>query len=128
MDDNGVSNETFENVITNADIISIHVPGLDNGKPLFNESELNKLKPGVIIINLSRGGVIDEKALFIHLKNNPETFAALDVFVEEPYKGELTELENILLTPHMGSYAKEAKLTMEVDAVNNLIEFFQKHQ
>ena len=88
----------------------------------------NKLKPGVIIINLSRGGVIDEKALFIHLKNNPETFAALDVFVEEPYKGELTELENILLTPHMGSYAKEAKLTMEVDAVNNLIEFFQKHQ
>lgn len=127
MTENGVSNESFESVITAADIISIHVPGLDNGKSLFNESELNKLKPGVIIINLSRGGVIDEKALFIYLKNNPEAFAALDVFVEEPYKGDLTELENVLLTPHIGSYAKEAKLTMEVDAVNNLINFFEKN-
>lgn len=126
MDENGISNESFENLISTADIISIHVPGLVDGKPLLQETELNKLKSGVIIINLSRGGVIDEKALFLHLKNNPETYAALDVFVDEPYKGELTELENILLTPHMGSYAKEAKLTMEVDAVNNLIDFFQK--
>lgn len=127
MEENGVSNESFENVVASADIITIHVPGLDNGKALFSETELNQLKNEVIIINLSRGGVIDEKALVTHLKNNPETFAALDVFVEEPYKGELTELENILLTPHMGSYAKEAKFTMEVDAVNNLINFLQKH-
>lgn len=126
MEENGVSNESFENVVASADIITIHVPGLDNGNALFSETELNQLKKEVIIINLSRGGVIDEKALVTHLKNNPETFAALDVFVEEPYKGELTELENILLTPHMGSYAKEAKFTMEVDAVNNLINFLQK--
>jgi len=125
MNENGISNESFENLISTADIISIHVPGLDEGKPLLNETELNKLKSGCIIINLSRGGVIDEKALFLHLKNNPENFAALDVFIDEPYKGELTELENILLTPHIGSYAKEAKLTMEVDAVKNLINFFQ---
>jgi D-3-phosphoglycerate dehydrogenase len=126
MEENEVSNESFENVIKNADIISIHVPGLDNGKPLFNETELNNLKPGIILINLSRGGVVNEKALFTHLKNNPENFAALDVFITEPYKGELTELENVLLTPHLGSYAKEAKLGMEIDAVKNLLDFFKK--
>lgn len=126
MEENEVSNESFENVITNAEIISIHVPGLDNGKPLLNETELIRLKPGVIIINLSRGGVVNEKALFSYLKKNPETFAALDVFIEEPYKGELIKLDNILLTPHIGSYAKEAKLAMEIDAVNNLINSIGK--
>lgn len=126
MEENEVSNESFENVITNAEIISIHVPGLDSGKPLLNETELIKLKPGVIIINLSRGGVVNEKALFSYLKKNPKTFAALDVFIEEPYKGELTKLDNILLTPHIGSYAKEAKLAMEIDAVNNLINSIGK--
>jgi D-3-phosphoglycerate dehydrogenase len=126
MEENSVLNLSFEEVIKEADILSIHVPGMENGKPIFSETELRELKEEVIIINLSRGGVIDEQALYHHLKNNPGTFAALDVFVEEPYKGELTELDNILLTPHMGSYAKEAKLTMEVDAVNNLIAFFQK--
>jgi D-3-phosphoglycerate dehydrogenase len=85
------------------------------------------MKSEAILINLSRGGVVDENALFVHLKNNPNTFAALDVFVEEPYKGELVQLENVLLTPHMGSYAKEAKLGMEVDAVNNLVAFFKSN-
>jgi D-3-phosphoglycerate dehydrogenase len=124
--ENSVSNESLETVIRESDIISIHVPGMDNGQPLFGEKELNQLKQQVIIINLSRGGVIDEAALYNHLLNNTKCFAALDVFVEEPYKGQLIELDNILLTPHMGSYAKEAKLGMEIDAVNNLIDFFNK--
>lgn len=121
MEENAVLNESFETVIESADIISIHVPGMDNGKPLIAATELSQMKSGTIIINLSRGGVIDEQALFSHMKANPDFFAALDVFEEEPYKGELKELDNILLTPHIGSYAKEAKLAMEIDAVNNLI-------
>ena len=126
MEENSVTNQTFENIIRMADILSIHIPGIENGKPLFSKTELLKLKKEVIIINLSRGGVIDEKALFSHLKDNPNTFAALDVFVEEPYNGILIGLDNILLTPHIGSYAKEAKLGMEMEAVTNLIDFFQK--
>jgi len=126
MEENGVLNVSFEKVIGSTDIISIHVPGLENGKSLIDAVELNQMKFGCIIINLSRGGVIDEQALFRHLKANPESFAALDVFVNEPYKGELTELDNILLTPHMGSYAIEAKLAMEIDAVNNLINCIDK--
>jgi D-3-phosphoglycerate dehydrogenase len=126
MEFNNVGNVTFETLIKKADIISIHVPGMEDGKPLINGGELQQMKLNCIIINLSRGGVINEQTLFNHLKENQEFFAALDVFLDEPYKGELAELDNILLTPHIGSYAKEAKLTMEVDAVNNLIAFFQK--
>lgn len=126
MEENSVTNQTFENIIRMSDILSIHIPGIENGKPLFSKTELLKLKKEVIIINLSRGGVIDENALFSHLKDNPNTFAALDVFVEEPYNGILIGLDNILLTPHIGSYAKEAKLGMEMEAVINLIDFFQK--
>jgi D-3-phosphoglycerate dehydrogenase len=126
MESNNVGNVTFETLIKKADIISIHVPGMEDGKPLINAGELQQMKPNCIIINLSRGGVINEQALFIHLKENQEFFAALDVFLDEPYKGELAELDNILLTPHIGSYAKEAKLAMEIDAVNNLINSIGK--
>ena len=126
MESNNVGNVTFETLIQKADIISIHVPGMEDGKPLINAGELKQMKPNCIIINLSRGGVINEQALFIHLKENQEFFAALDVFLDEPYKGELAELDNILLTPHIGSYAKEAKLAMEIDAVNNLINSIGK--
>ena len=121
MESNNVGNVTFKTLIKNVDIISIHVPGMEDGKPLINAGELQQMKPNCIIINLSRGGVINEQALFIHLKEHQDFFAALDVFLDEPYKGELAELDNILLTPHIGSYAKEAKLAMEIDAVNNLI-------
>lgn len=126
MESNDIGNVSFDTVIRTADIISIHVPGMENGKPLIDAAELSQMKHGCIIINLSRGGVIDEQALLGHLKAHPESFAALDVFVDEPYKGELTELDNILLTPHIGSYAKEAKLAMEIDAVNNLISSIGK--
>lgn len=126
MESNNVGNVSFETLIQKADIISIHVPGMEDGKPLINAGELKQMKTNCIIINLSRGGVINEQALFIHLKENQEFFAALDVFLDEPYKGELAELDNILLTPHIGSYAKEAKLAMEIDAVNNLINSIGK--
>lgn len=126
MKENNVGNESFEKVLTTADIISIHVPGLENGKALINAVELGMMKEEGIIINLSRGGVVDELALLNHLKANPEFLAASDVFVDEPYKGALIEMDNILLTPHIGSYAKEAKLAMEIEAVSNLIDCLSK--
>jgi D-3-phosphoglycerate dehydrogenase len=124
MESNNVVCVTFERLIKNADIISIHIPGMEDGEHLIDTRELQQMKPNCIIINLSRGGLINEEALFIHLKEHHEFFAALDVFLDEPYKGALVELDNILLTPHIGSYAKEAKLAMEIDAVNNLINYF----
>jgi D-3-phosphoglycerate dehydrogenase len=125
MEENEVSNVSFDQLLKTADIISIHVPGTEDGIPLISRSELEITKTGVIIINLSRGGVVDEMNLYEYLKNNPLSFAALDVFNIEPYNGPLAELENVILTPHLGSYASEAKLGMEIDAVKNLVEYLK---
>jgi D-3-phosphoglycerate dehydrogenase len=125
MESNEMQSVSLEQLCGDSDIITIHVPGMDNGKPLIASPQLETMKPATIIINLSRGGVVDENDLFTYLKANPDSFAALDVFNKEPYTGPLTTLDNIVLTPHLGSYAKEAKLNMEIDAVKNLIEFLK---
>ena len=79
------------------------------------------MKNGAYLVNIARGGVVDEDALFNALKINKLSGAAIDVFLQEPYSGPLCELENVALTPHLGSYSKEGKLQMEIDAVINLI-------
>jgi D-3-phosphoglycerate dehydrogenase len=119
--ENDVRLVSLNELLQHSDIITIHVPGSDS-KALIASVELALTKPNMILINLARGGVIDEQALFNHLKAVPTSSAAVDVFIQEPYSGELTQLENVVLTPHLGSYAKEAKLGMELDAVRNLIE------
>ncbi|MBZ0198440.1 MAG: phosphoglycerate dehydrogenase [Ignavibacteriaceae bacterium] len=110
-----------EELFSTADIVTIHVPGNKDKAPVISYSELDLMKNTSYLINISRGGVVDEDAFYNILKNNKIVSAATDVFVNEPYSGKLIELENILLTPHLGSYAEEAKLKMEIDAVNNLI-------
>lgn len=111
----------FNEILSTCDIITIHIPGSNNSKPFISKKELNLMKKDSILINVSRGGVVDETDLFNFLKENKISGAAVDVFNEEPYYGPLCDLDNIILTPHMGSYAKEGKLQMEIDAVNNLI-------
>lgn len=110
-----------DELFQNSDIISVHVPGNKDKTPVITINELNLMKKKSYLINISRGGVVDENDLFDVLNNNEITAAATDVFVKEPYEGKLKELDNIILTPHLGSYAEEAKLKMEVDAVNNLL-------
>lgn len=75
----------------------------------------------LFVVNVSRGGVIDEDALYEVLTSGKLSAVALDVFSHEPYSGKLCDIENVVLTPHIGSYAKEGKLKMEVGAVQNLI-------
>ena len=78
-----------------------------------------------ILINSSRGGIVNETDLYNHLKINKNTFASLDVFEKEPYDGPLTELKNVVLTPHIGSYTQETREQLELEAVKNLIQFFK---
>ena len=70
----------------------------------------------------ARDAVVKEDDLYESLKNKKILGAAIDVFQNEPYIGPLTNLENVILTAHIGSYSKEAKLKMEIDAVQNLID------
>lgn len=112
----------FESVIMEADIITLHIPGNMDKSPIIKSKELALMKEQAILINISRGGVVDENALYQLLKNNRLKGAAIDVFSDEPYNGPLCELDNVILTPHLGSYAREGKLQMEIDAVKNLIQ------
>jgi D-3-phosphoglycerate dehydrogenase len=104
-----------------ADVITVHIPGNKDKTAAIGIKELSLMKKSGYLINVSRGGVVDENALYKVLKERNIAGAACDVFSNEPYKGNLIELENVLLTPHLGSYAAETKLQMEIDAVNNLI-------
>ena len=88
---------------------------------LINKSRIELMKPDSILINTSRGEIIDEEALFAALKLNKLAGAGLDVFEQEPYAGPLTELDNVVLTPHIGAYAKEIRTKMEIEATYNLI-------
>lgn len=111
----------FNEVLEKSDIITLHVPGSNDKKPLITKTELQYCKKSSIIINITRGGVIDEIALYDALIRGDIKGAAIDVFEEEPYSGPLTTLDNVILTPHIGSYASEGKLQMEIDSVENLI-------
>lgn len=114
--------KTLPDILSWADIITLHCSASSrNDKNLIGVEELNRMKKGAWLINVSRGGVVDEKALYHSLKNGNLSGAALDVYSDEPYSGPLRELDNIILTPHIGSYAKEARIRMEIEAVNNLL-------
>jgi len=118
---NGVELVDFETLLATADIVTVHVPGNADGSAVIGVKEIELIKQGAFLINISRGGIVDEDALYNALAAKKLTGAAIDVFSEEPYTGPLCDLDNVVLTPHLGSYAEEGKLLMEIDAVNNLI-------
>lgn len=119
---NNVNITSLEETIKLSDIISLHIPPNKNKKAIIGQDQLTKMKSNALLINAARGGVVDESVLYELLKEKKIGGAAIDVFSEEPYNGPFTTLDNVVLTPHLGSYAAEGKLQMEIDAVNNLIE------
>lgn len=118
---NNVEVVGFDELLQKADIITLHVPGKADKTPVIGEKEFELVKDGAFLINISRGGVVSESALYNALAGKKLAGAAVDVFDEEPYNGPLCDLKNIVLTPHLGSYAHEGKLLMEIEAVNNLV-------
>lgn len=104
-----------------ADIVTFHCSMEGNECAIYGHGHLAHMKSGGWVINVSRGGIVDEQAIYDMLVSEHLLGAALDVFEQEPYNGPLTELDNVILTPHIGSYARESRIQMEVDAVKNLI-------
>ena len=118
----------LEELIRSSDIITIHVPLTPQTRHMIGEREISMMKNGAIIINTSRGGVIDEEALLKALKNGKLAAAALDVFEEEPPKGislELARLPNVVATPHIGGQTREAQKKASEMAAKKLLEFFR---
>ena len=102
-----------------ADVLTIHLPHDEDTHNTVNEEILTALGPDGVIVNTARGGLVDEEALYRALRDGTLAGAALDVFAEEPYQGPLTEFPNVLLTCHMGSYAKQVRAAMETEALRN---------
>ena len=116
----------LDELLARADIVSIHLPYVPELKGIIGERELNLMKGNAFLINTARGGLVDEVALYKAVKAKRIAGAALDVFEQEPYTGPLTELDNITLTSHIGSYAKEARVEMEIQAAKNLLQGFAR--
>jgi D-3-phosphoglycerate dehydrogenase len=106
-------------LLERSDIVTLHVPGM--ARPLIGAEELARMQPHALLVNASRGGLVDEDALLAALREERLAGAYVDTFVDEPYTGPLTELEQVLVTPHAGSYAREARARMESEAVDNLL-------
>ena len=119
---------SFDELLADADIVSLHIPLTAETRHIIDKQALSKMKPSAILINTSRGGLVDEDALHEALKSGEIAGAALDVYEDEPYTGKLVELDNIVLTAHVGSYAKEARIEQEIVAAQNLLDVLQKHQ
>ncbi|NIM94825.1 MAG: hydroxyacid dehydrogenase [Anaerolineales bacterium] len=122
LEHNSVRMVSLQELLGMSDIVVLHLSVDVGSPPIISETELRQMKKGAYLLNLARGEAIDEIALFNALTDGTIAGAALDVFSEEPYEGDLRTLENVVLTPHLGSYAREARLKMEVDAVENLLK------
>ncbi|MCV0412776.1 D-2-hydroxyacid dehydrogenase [Nitrosarchaeum sp.] len=106
----GLMKADLDTLLQSSDYISIHVPLLDSTYHLINAQKMATMKKTAKIINTSRGGVVDEDALYEAIKNGNLGGAALDVFEKEPAIGnKLAELDNVILTPHIGAQTKEAQ-------------------
>ncbi|QPJ60487.1 MAG: phosphoglycerate dehydrogenase [Candidatus Nitronauta litoralis] len=117
----------WERVISESDILTLHVPLDDSTRSMIDELTINKMKPTSYLINTSRGEIVDESALKDALLIKKLGGAALDVFSQEPPQdSELISLPNLMVTPHIGGNAREAVEAMAQSAIANLQKFFGK--
>jgi D-3-phosphoglycerate dehydrogenase len=111
----------LDELLEEADIVSLHLPYGKSTHHLVDKQLLGKMKKGALVVNTSRGGVVDEQGLYEAIVSGHLGGACIDTFEEEPYTGPLTNLPQVVLTAHIGSYAKEARTKMERQAILNLL-------
>jgi D-3-phosphoglycerate dehydrogenase / 2-oxoglutarate reductase len=112
-----------DEIYRNADLISLHLPLTAQTKNMIRREHLLLMKRDALIINTSRGGIINERDLVEVLKSGHLGGAAIDVFEHEPYQGELAGIERCLLTAHMGSMSVDCRTRMEIEATEEAVRF-----
>jgi D-3-phosphoglycerate dehydrogenase len=128
---NAQSRKTLEELVFEADIVTLHIPDTRQTKNLINANVLSQFKKGSILINYARGEVVDVDALAEQLKSKRLNGAAIDVFPLEPEKSgdnfisPLQGLPNVLLTPHIGGSTEEAQLNIGIDVSQKLFNFLE---
>ena len=114
-------------MLPQADFITIHVPLTPHTRHMISTKEFNLMKDGVMLIDCSRGGVVDQEALYQALVSGKVKGAALDVFEEEPPKNsKLFTLDNVIATPHIGAQTHEAQLRASIQIAKRVIEALEK--
>ena len=122
---NAEYHSSLAGLLAAADIISLHCPGGEDTRHLINAQTLARMKPAAILINTARGSVVDEEALANALSQRQIAAAGLDVYEREPaVSPALTELDNVVLLPHLGSATLEARTAMGMQMADNLDAFF----
>lgn len=124
----GVTMVDLDELFRRADIISVHTPLTPETKGLINAAAIAKMKPGVLIVNCARGGIVNETDLVEALKSKRVAAAAFDVFDEEPVKADhpLLALDNFICTPHIGAQTTEAQENVAVGIAEQVVEYFTK--
>ena len=112
----------LDELLVESDIVSVHLNLTNDTKNMINYKRLRKMKPKAILINTSRSEVINEQDLIKALDNHLIAGIGVDVFQQEPYTGPLLKYDNAICTPHIGSYAREIRVKMEMEAASNLIK------
>ena len=114
-------NCSLDELCQKVDILTLHVPYGNTTHHIINAKQIQSMKKGSFVVNISRGGLIDEEALLKALESGHIAGAALDCFEQEPYFGQLSKLENVQMTAHMGTYARETRDRMEREASGLLV-------
>ena len=123
----GFQSVSLEQLYREADYITVHVPKLDSTTGLLNKAAFDQMKDGVMVINVARGGIVDEKDLNDALKSGKVAGAALDVFeTEPPGECQLFEHDRVICTPHLGASTKEAQINVAVAVAEQMIGFLKK--
>lgn len=110
----------LDTLLATSDIVSLHVPLTDATRELIDAEAIRTMRDDAILINAARGGLVDEAALAAALATGTLAGAGIDVFATEPYDGPLTRLDNVVLSPHAGSAARETRQRMEREAAEQL--------
>lgn len=121
-----IYHDSVESLLQNIDVLSIHCPALESTRGLMNRERLALMHADSILVNTSRGGVIDDDALVAALASGSIAAAGLDVFNGEPDKihPRYRELDNVFLLPHIGSATRETRKAMGFRAIDNLVAIF----
>jgi D-3-phosphoglycerate dehydrogenase len=122
--DLGVERVSFDDLLARADLISLHAPLTESTRNLLDRAALAGTKPGVRIVNCARGGLIDEAALYDAIKSGHVAGAALDVFADEPARDSpLFELDEVVVTPHLGASTAEAQEKVAVQIAEQIADY-----
>lgn len=118
---------SFETLLRESDFVTLHVALTDETRGMIGEKELALMKKTAYLINTARGAIVDEKALYIGLKNGEIAGAAIDVYSEEPPGDDfpLFKLSNVVLSPHIAAYTNEAMDRMGKIVAEDIIKFFK---